>query len=112
MPRGVLVACALCLSLLGLAGCGLRDESPPPTATPDPPNMLQIVTPTPGTPPPPEADRAESDTYVVQAGDSLFDIAVRFGISMEALQDANGIEDPNNIFVGQELTIPGPGEEP
>jgi putative chitinase len=61
------------------------------------------VTPIPATPAPvPPAAR----TYVVQAGDNLAAIAQRFGTTTTALQQANGIEDPNEIFVGQVLTIP------
>ena len=39
-------------------------------------------------------------------GDSLGAIASRFGVSIEALQQANGIADANQIAVGQSLTIP------
>lgn len=45
-------------------------------------------------------------TYVVQTGDALGVIAQRFGISSELLASHNGIDDPNKIFVGQNLTIP------
>ncbi|WP_363325841.1 peptidoglycan DD-metalloendopeptidase family protein [uncultured Caldilinea sp.] len=39
-------------------------------------------------------------------GDTLGAIAVRFGVTVEALVAANGIEDPNRIRVGQVLIIP------
>jgi murein DD-endopeptidase MepM/ murein hydrolase activator NlpD len=45
--------------------------------------------------------------YIVQTGDTLYSIALRFGISLTALTDANGITDPNQLFPGQELVIPG-----
>ena len=58
----------------------------------------------------PAARPASADTtYIVQRGDTLFSIAVRFGVSVAALTAANGISNPNLIFVGQALTIPGPG---
>jgi len=47
-------------------------------------------------------------TYIVQAGDSLSAIAAKFGVKTADLATANGITDPNKIFVGQELIIPTP----
>lgn len=44
--------------------------------------------------------------YVVQSGDRLVDIALAYGISLAALQEANDISDPNLIYPGQELLIP------
>jgi LysM repeat protein len=49
----------------------------------------------------------ETVTYVVQAGDNLLEIAQRFGVSLEALLEANGIENPDTISEGQTLIIPG-----
>ncbi|MCS6826996.1 MAG: LysM peptidoglycan-binding domain-containing M23 family metallopeptidase [Caldilinea sp.] len=52
--------------------------------------------------------RAQQDgVYTVAPGDTLGAIAVRFGVTVEALVAANGIEDPNRIRVGQVLLIPG-----
>jgi murein DD-endopeptidase MepM/ murein hydrolase activator NlpD len=45
--------------------------------------------------------------YVVQPGDTLTSIATRFGISVDALSSANGITNPNQLFAGQPLNIPG-----
>ncbi|NWG16639.1 MAG: LysM peptidoglycan-binding domain-containing protein [Chloroflexi bacterium] len=45
-------------------------------------------------------------TYVVQYGDTLFRVALRFRVSIVALIQANGILDPNRIYVGQVLLIP------
>jgi murein DD-endopeptidase MepM/ murein hydrolase activator NlpD len=47
-----------------------------------------------------------SSVYVVQAGDTLFTIATRFGVKMADIALANSIEDTNYIYVGQRLLIP------
>ena len=45
--------------------------------------------------------------YIVQPGDSINLIAVRFGISAEDLIAANDLVDPNVLNVGTALRIPG-----
>lgn len=45
-------------------------------------------------------------TYTVRRGDNLFRIALRFGTTVEAIARANGILNPNRIYVGQVLLIP------
>jgi LysM repeat protein len=44
--------------------------------------------------------------YVVRFGDTLSAIAWRFGTSVWSLAQANGIWNPNLIYVGQRLYIP------
>ncbi len=46
--------------------------------------------------------------YVVQAGDNLFRIALRHGVTVVALKAANGLIT-DIVYVGQRLTIPGAG---
>lgn len=46
-------------------------------------------------------------THTVTYGDTLSGIAVYHGVSMQALMAANGISNPNHIYVGQVLRIPG-----
>lgn len=53
------------------------------------------------------AAEAEQPTYVVQRGDTLFRIATRFSVPMDALAAANNIVWVDRIYVGQVLTIPG-----
>ena len=49
----------------------------------------------------------QGNIYVVQAGDNLFRIALRFGVSMDALAEANNIVPPwYIIYTGQQLVIP------
>ncbi|MBI3960075.1 MAG: LysM peptidoglycan-binding domain-containing protein [Chloroflexi bacterium] len=45
--------------------------------------------------------------YTVKEGDTLFSIALQFEISPNEIVAANTLADPNNVFVGQELLIPG-----
>ena len=54
----------------------------------------------------PESPGADGQ-YQVQAGDTLYSIATRFGVTVKALVEANQITDPNALRVGQELRIPG-----
>lgn len=51
----------------------------------------------------------EEQTYIVQAGDSLYRIALVYGVSIEDLIAANELADPNRLELGQELTIPVAG---
>ena len=48
----------------------------------------------------------QDKTYVVQQGETLFKIALRFGITLEALEEANNITDPDKVYPGQVLKIP------
>ncbi|MEZ4706626.1 MAG: LysM peptidoglycan-binding domain-containing protein [Caldilineaceae bacterium] len=50
---------------------------------------------------------AQSATHSVQYGESLSIIAARYGVSAQALANANGIYNVNMIRVGQVLVIPG-----
>lgn len=45
--------------------------------------------------------------YVVQAGDSLWDIAQRFRVSVEELAAVNNITNPGQLAAGAQLIIPG-----
>lgn len=48
--------------------------------------------------------------YTVKPGDTLGRIATENGVSVNDLVSANGITNPNLIFIGQKLTIPGSDE--
>lgn len=64
---------------------------------------LGVATAEPGTPTPlPEGVQ----TYTIQRGDTIALIAGRFGITVEALVEANNIENVDRIEVGDVLVIP------
>jgi len=44
--------------------------------------------------------------HIVQAGENLFRIALRYGTTVDAIAQANGITNAALIYVGQVLTIP------
>jgi LasA protease len=114
-PRILAVAAML---LLLLAGCARDRES---TDVPGPPGEAQpgtgasaadrSSTPAPSTTglpnvgalpepsPPPQV-------YIVQSGDTLSSIAVRFGCDLDELIQVNQIANPNALQVGQRLQIP------
>ena len=44
--------------------------------------------------------------HTVQPGENLYRIALQYGTTVEAIAQANGITNPNLIYVGQQLIIP------
>ncbi|MBI1682712.1 LysM peptidoglycan-binding domain-containing protein [Caulobacter hibisci] len=57
----------------------------------------------------PTGAAAEARSYTVASGDNLSNIGAQFGVSWQALAQANGLTNPNLIHVGQALQIPGGG---
>jgi len=72
----------------------------------------EILLPYPGmplptaTPIPPDLGRGTILTYSIQAGDTLAGIAALFNSTVDEIITENDLEDPNAIFVGQQLDIP------
>jgi LysM repeat protein len=96
-------------------------------ATEGPTEAAPTATPEPTTPPPPATDTPAptsaptatpappvtgATTHIVQPGENMFRIALRYGTTVDAIARANGIANPNLVYVGQELTIPGAGDQP
>src|SRR5581483_8815793 len=67
-----------------------------------------LVTPTPDVRHILPTPRKDANQYIVQEGDTLGSIAQRYGVSVEALQEANHITDANALSVNQTLSIPPP----
>jgi LysM repeat protein len=86
-------------------------EAIPPTAeiTSTMPVMdTPVVEVTETTAAPPEA----TASHTVAAGETLTGIAAQYGVTLEAIMEANGLADPSLIMIGQVLVIPAPAEVP
>ena len=57
--------------------------------------------------PGPAAAQASGPIYVVEAGDSLWGIALKFGLDAAQLADANAMSLSDPLVVGRELVVPG-----
>jgi LysM repeat protein len=72
----------------------------------------EILLPNPGmllptsTPIPADLQPGTKLSYAIQAGDTLAGIAARFNSTIDDIINENNLEDPNAIFVGQQLVIP------
>lgn len=103
--------------LLALAGCTAGDANLPtivplptdtpavaltPSVTPLPTNTLA---PSPTTPPT-STPTPEPVTYTVTEKDDMFGVALRYGVSLDALKAANPTVIPNMMSVGTVLIIP------
>jgi LasA protease len=95
-----------------------RPAGPTPTRAPitvlipphDPNSSLK--TPTPDFPHTLPTKRAGIDQYTVQAGDTLGSIAQSYGITLEALMQANGLDESSVLSIGQVLSIPPVSADP
>ena len=84
----------------------------PPVITVEIPELPVAPLPEPpvAVPPPPEPPRGTGPlVYTVEQGDTLFSIARKFEVSVDILIETNNIDNPDVIFVEQELVIPPPG---
>jgi len=55
----------------------------------------------------------ECETYHrVRRGETLYRIGLRYGVSWREIAEANYLRNPNRIYAGQTLCIPGEADEP
>ncbi len=52
------------------------------------------------------APKESGVVHIVQRGETLYSIARRYGVNMWTIARANGVINPNRIYVGQRLVIP------
>ena len=83
--------------------------SPTPTATPTP-TPTPTATPTPAPTPTPEPTPAAIE-YTIVEGDTLWDIAEAYGVSVDAITALNPDLDAAALGIGQVILIPA-GESP
>ncbi len=50
---------------------------------------------------------SQAMVHIVQRGETLFSIAQRYGLTVDAVTHTNSVPDPRQIYVGQRLVIPG-----
>jgi LysM repeat protein len=79
----------------------LASETSPPTETP----TITPTSPPTETPQPPRA-------HAVAAGETLFGISLRYGVSMESIAEASGLPPNAALQVSQQLVIPWPTATP
>jgi LysM repeat protein len=80
---------------------------PTPIENVEPVPTLEAVQPT--LEPLPTEAPATDTIHVVQPGDTLFNIASQYGVTIDVITAVNDIPDVNQLEVGQEILIPAPG---
>ncbi|HET92161.1 MAG TPA: LysM domain-containing protein [Chloroflexi bacterium] len=113
----IFVGFVVITALMVMTACGGEVVTPQPTMDMSPthtPSSITTATPrvtatAPLLPPAPTATPTVTPTpifHIVQEGDTLGAIAFQYGVSVQALQAANGIENPQFLQINQRLIIP------
>ncbi|NUQ56726.1 MAG: LysM peptidoglycan-binding domain-containing protein, partial [Dehalococcoidia bacterium] len=82
-------------------------NTPSPGGTPTvaaSPSPAGSASPSPS--PSPGGTAVSGSTYIVKAGDTLWDLAVAWGVTVEAIVAANNLASPDDLSIGQELKVP------
>jgi murein DD-endopeptidase MepM/ murein hydrolase activator NlpD len=54
-----------------------------------------------------DVEAADGNVHIVQAGQTLWRIARAYGVPLDRLAEANGIDDPSRVEVGTPVFVPG-----
>lgn len=127
MIVALLLALALLATVIALAFAlgfvRLPDGGPVAGASPSPTSVaVSTPSPSPATSPsaPPSVPATAAPTqapsmgptpggiHVVQSGETLFSIGLLYGVPWQLIAEANNIENPDHIELGQEIVIPVP----
>jgi LysM repeat protein len=99
----VILSALTMLGVLLIWGRGQPVPEIPPTSTMDAMSVAASLVPTKT---PTIVPTLTPVTYTVRSGDTMGDIAVELGISIDALMKANNLSDPNTLSAGQVLIVP------
>ncbi|MBX9996018.1 MULTISPECIES: N-acetylmuramoyl-L-alanine amidase [Priestia] len=70
-------------------------------------NLPRRAVPNPNPTPNPSPSEPGTKTYTIKQGDTLYSIAQKYSITVQALQEANtGLSDPLTLQVGKTIVIP------
>jgi LysM repeat protein len=105
---------ATACAVLVVSGCGhmVARQEPTPTSVVSLTKMATIrpttATPKPATPVPTPTFTPSPTPIIhtIQKGDTLLGIANKYGVTVQSLQEANGILDPRRLQLSQELIVP------
>ncbi|MFO1321793.1 MAG: peptidoglycan DD-metalloendopeptidase family protein [Burkholderiales bacterium] len=97
ISRGVSVTLAVVVAAAISAGCSFTDEQPVAGAGKPAAKVKSTV--------PRRKGDERPDAYVVRSGDTLFGIALDFGLDYRELARWNGLQDPDRILVGRQLRL-------
>lgn len=89
---------------LEVLSLGEKEEVPIPEAIP----RVEATVPTPEAPQVEEKRQEKPSIFVhkVNAGETLWDIALAYGVSVDTISSANDMKNKNYLSIGQELQIP------
>lgn len=87
-----------------VSGSVTPTTTPAPTAT-----AVATAAPTATTAATPAPTTGATTTYTVARGDTLYRIAVRFNTTVAQLVQLNNLDNPNFVYVGQQLRVPAAG---